>query len=72
MNFYLVSDQDGSSDDGYYEIIIQAKDVRAARKGARQHLLTEGREDLAGDVNTATVQEIAVADSGVLHSTVQS
>ena len=67
--FYLVTGHDGSSDNGYFDVIVQADTRATAKKIVKEHLVTKGRVDLG--VGSVRLLKDGLTD-GVLYSTVEN
>ena len=71
MNFYRVHGSDSRSDNGCYEIIIQAGNKSAAIAFAKKHLKKSGRNDLIIELTLEDVEKMELGSDRILHSTVE-
>lgn len=67
MNIYHVSGSDGSSDNGYWELIITAAAMSSARAIARRYLKDNGRPELC---ENTTISQIKTKP--ILYTTVET
>ncbi len=70
MFAYLVSGPDPHSDNGYWEVLVLADNVKDARADVIGHMKDIGRKDLK--VPPAKAFRKNDITRGILHSTVQS
>ncbi len=68
MNYYVLAVGDPSSDNGFAEVLVLAKDARQAHTKLRHHLQACKRKDLIQ--KTATCTRVYKDSNGVVHSTV--
>lgn len=69
MNFYRASGSDPSSDDGYWEVVVQARDKRQAKNRIIKHLQSFNKPYLLEDLMEP--EKVEIDENGLVHSNVQ-
>lgn len=69
MPLYLFSGNDGSSDNGYFDIIVRANTKKEAKKIVKGHLEDMGKQELFKQ--NIDCEMLRSFESGVIYSTVE-
>ena len=70
-NFYLISGKDPSSDNGYWEVIVQASNADNAFTILLIHLKQINRKDLETSIDNVRIVRADIGDIPILYSTIE-